>query len=404
MKGFGYFLICTVIGAFFGSIGMWIGIAIGIFAWAGASSDKTADKSKQPNSTIPQFPFIEPTEGALNTNGTKSKANVPPFPKIDQNFGSPKPLQSPSKPSYEQLTEYATSVSHTYARVLSHLPVSDTSTVNVVTNLVKNDEWITDKFDVMSQIAKQVTLGQIQRRDSPMHFQLESNTVLERLLRLPKPMVLRLATQLDSLSLEFADHSSVECKSFIERFVQALRSDASISTERMDAEAIIMRSGDQKAISTLQEMRRNPSRYKDMLRNGATGNTVLKTAFGVFAGMLAADAVRAAVTDYQMKNLLTQLDHDIDKAGGVDKVELMDKELEAQEAPSFSDTASSSFNDGEETSWQGASDEELSADVIDEETDEANFDSSSVSEDTYEAETETLSTESSSDYSYSSDD
>ena len=379
MKGFGYFLFCAVIGAFFGSTGFWIGVVVGIFAWIGAANGKAPDKS------------------------SKQQAPIPAFPIFDQNLRSAPLNSGPSEPSIDQLREYAISVSHIYAGILSRIPASDSSHVDLVTDLIKDDNWIKDKFATLEELALRLKQVQTESRDSPMLFQLSSNGLLERVQKLPKSMKSRLATQLESLSSAPSSSVPHECKALIEKFLRALRVDVPISSERIDAEAVIMGSGDKKAISLLQKMRRNPSRYRELLRDGASGNTVLKTAFGVFAGMLAADAVRAAITDYQKNNLLNQLDQEIAKVGGIENVELKDKELEVHEASDFSDDSVSSFNDGEAQSWENDSERGLSDDELDDSTG-SDTDHVSVPDDSCEVEVETRSTDSGSDYSYRSDD
>lgn len=320
MANFVALIILAGIGSLFGPVGFWIGLGIGVFAWVGAVNDKNKAKSVPPKQEVPVF------------TGSENKASsIPTF-------------QSSAKPSSEQAVEYATAASYLYAYIFCFYPVSDTSKVDEITELLRNDDWIVDKSRTLDELAGRLLQIQIERRDSPMLFKLHSQALLERILRLPMPMKSRMLMQLDSLFIGFSDTDPKDCKDFVERFRQALRRDSPVSSARVDAEAFIMSSGDHKAISTLQEMRRNPSRYKDMLRSGATGNTVLKTAFGVFAGMLAADAVKAAVTNYQKQNLLTQLDKDIEKAGGLDNVQLEDKELESFETPNFSDETTLNFD------------------------------------------------------------
>jgi hypothetical protein len=166
----------------------------------------------------------------------------------------------------------------------------------------------------------------------------------------------RLLMQLDSLSTGLGESEPKDCREFISKFQKALRKEFSASSGRIDAEAFIMRSGDSKAISTLQEMYRNPSRYRNILRSSAASNNVLKIALGVFSGMLAAEVAKAAISDYQMKNLISQLDKDFEKAGGLDNVVLEDKELESLETPDFRGEPISSFNDSTDGSaWENES-------------------------------------------------
>ena len=321
MAGFGILIICSIIGWMLGS---WWGFIIGfilLIFWAGEEAKKKKSKSGVTKPVTPVF------------TGREHAATEVPIP------------LGPAKPSLEQAREYVASVSHLYACILSFFPNSNSNKVNELTELLKADDWVSDKFGALEELAKQLPVLQAERLDSPMLHQLHNNALLERVLKLPNPMKSRLAMQLDCFIQVLADNDPKECRAFIEKFLQALRKAVPVSSERLDAEDYIMRSGDLQAINSLHEMRRNPLRYKDMLRTGATRNSVLKMAFGVFAGILAADAVRAAMTEYQMKNLLTQLDREIQKVGGVDGVDLQDKELESYTSPEFTDTGLSRFSD-----------------------------------------------------------
>jgi len=173
-----------------------------------------------------------------------------------------------------------------------------------------------------------------------MLFLLQGKALIERLIRLPAPMRARITLHLEDLSAGKGGSKPKDC---IDNMLEALRTENQISKERQDAETIIARSGDQVAISTLKEMRRNPARYKEMLKSGATGNTVLKTALGVFAGLIAMEAVKAAVTDHQKNELLTQLDKDIAEAGGLENMAMQDEELDSMAPTDSIQDAASSF-------------------------------------------------------------
>jgi hypothetical protein len=353
MANFFTVLICAVIGAiFWDTTGFIIGLVIGILIAAGSANDKGKATSAQPQTATPAFARNGQALDSHENDRAKaspSKENTHDFP----GHGHSRRPAMPAGPSVEQLHEYGSCLTHLYATVLSFYPSNDRSKVNDLTDLLKADKWITDKYKTLITLAGQLNQIQSERRDSPMLFQLHSNTHLERILRLPQPMRTRLAMQWDSLSNGLGDTDPKDCRDLVERVRQALRQDAPASNGRLAAEEFIVRSGDSKAISTLQEMRQNPSRYKEMLKSGANGNTVLKTAFGVFAGMLAADAVRAAITDQQMKGLLTQLDQDITQAGGVDNVPLHDKQLESFAGADSSGSATDSFDTGE-NAWDSA--------------------------------------------------
>lgn len=318
MANFFVMLIFGLIGAFFGTVGFFIGIGIGIYCWI--SSNK---KKMSPSAKVQEKPT-----NPVNFN------NIP--------SGIP---SGSTEPNLAQAQEYSFCLSHLYAFILSFYPKSDISKANEITESLKNDQFIMHKFGALDELARLLPQVQTERQDSLMLFQLHSNALIERILRLPKPMKARVAMQMDSFVNNLVETDPKDYKGHIEKVRDALRQDTPASSERHDAENFIARSGDPKANNILHEMRRNPSQYKELLRSGASGNTVLKTAFGVFAGIIAADVVRAAVTDYQKEKLLTQLDQDIEKAGGLDNISLQDDELDALTNINFDEEPLSGISD-----------------------------------------------------------
>ena len=336
MANFVTVLSCAAIGAFFwGTTGFVIGLIIAILVLAGAANDKNKAKSASP----------KPITSAFTSRQH--------------------PVAAPKKtgPSAQQVHEYALCVANLYATILSFYPSNDSSKVNDVTGLLKSDDWITNKFVTLDELAGSLPQVQRERRDSPMLFQLHSNSHIERVLQLPKPMKDRLAMQLDGFLNGLGDADPKDCKDLIEQIrealrqdshtSEALRGDSPTSSERLVVENFIMRSGNSEAINTLQKMRRSPRRYKAFLRSGARENTVLRTALGVFAGMVAVDAVRAELTNLQAHDLVNQLDHDIAKAGGIDNVSLRNEELNALESADPNNGAVSSFSGNTDAySWE----------------------------------------------------
>jgi hypothetical protein len=314
MANFFVFLVIVGIGSLFGPIGFVVGVIIGAIGWHGSASKnkvEIADASSQlmaakgfsgadRPSKIPTTSIASAMETAANVIG-------------------PHPVQ---------LKEYTATISQIFSCFLNYFPKDDLHKANKVTNLVKSDDWVVEKLSALELMANELQRMQKERQESPMLFLLRSNVIIERALRLPSPMRMRLATHMETLIGYMSDTDSQECKDLITAFHLQLRKDHHVSEHCIEAEKIIMRSNDPAAINTLQRMRKEPSRYRDILRSGASGNAVLKTALGVFAGLIAAEAVRAAITDDQKESLLRQLDHNIDKAGGLDNILLNESELD----------------------------------------------------------------------------
>ena len=343
MINFFVLLVFGGIGAIFGPVGFLVGIILGIIGWVSSEKDKSKAKPVRAESIYVKNLHEQPHQSSL-------------LPVSEKNFipqeSNKQYNKNPSVFGLEDAREYIFCVVQLYTFILSFYTSNDSSKVNVVTDILKSDDWIRDKAVALDELAGRLQQTQVERINSPILFQLHWNALIERVLLLPNFLKLRIAIQLDGFSDSFSESDSIDCKDYVEVMRHALRQNSPVSKERLDAEEYITRSGDPKAINTLQEMRQNPSRYKELLKSGATGNIVLKTALGVFAGILAADVVKAAVTDYQIKNLLTQLDSDIKNSGGIDSLKLQDKELESFTKSELAGDSFSSFNGGvEEKSW-----------------------------------------------------
>ena len=95
--------------------------------------------------------------------------------------------------------------------------------------------------------------------------------------------------------------------------------------QRLAAEDYIMKSGDKEAIKQLMLMKTSPSHYQQNFQQAASGgNSVMRTAFGVFTGFIAADLVMGAINQHQLQEALASFDTEIDKIGGVENLELTD--------------------------------------------------------------------------------
>lgn len=326
MANFIMMLLCGLIGAIFGPVGFWVGIGVGLVVWIGVIGDKAKVKAIQER-TRPQPP--SPVASDHRHKSESSSAT------LNQGVSSPPASMSapePTGPQDDPAREYTASTVEFYAIMLAFYPSSHGEKVKTIADLLRGDSWIVDKFQALDDVAVLLPKLQTEGRDSPMIFQLRLSALIERLARLKPPMRMHLRDRLDGLVNSSIGTDSKECGEFIQDVFQALRVIDTPSvipaprlaqpgaSEQSIVEDFILRSGDKKAISTLQEMRQDPSRYKEILRSGSAGNTVLRTGLGVFAGILAADAVKAAVTDYQRQGLLSQVDHEIAKEGGLEAI------------------------------------------------------------------------------------
>ena len=131
-------------------------------------------------------------------------------------------------------------------------------------------------------------------------------------------------------------------------------------TKQEAAEEYIRKSGDQEAISILNKIKSNPRKYGENLKQAAKGNSVMKTALGVFTGMIAANLVMGAINQYQLEQALANFNAELENIGGIDNLGLgeYNPTLTEASASDFSETNLSENFEGEY-----ASTDDLDADI-----------------------------------------
>lgn len=295
----GVLVLAAIAGAIFGSTGFWIMAIIGIIGMMGSAKNGAANNKGQAPASAPT-PMQRPAIA------------------IQQAVG-PRP---------DQLAEYASSVVDLFSTILGYLADGHHEIVKALTDSLKSDDWILDKFSVLQDLGKQLAAKQVDRRGSSILFHIQKSADVERIRRMPVPMRLRMLEHVDALMITVGTSSPPDLTEFVAELKTAVSADAPDLRRKLEAEELIYRSGDNQAISTLREMQQNPRNYRKLLSQGAGGNVILKTALGVFAGIIAADVVRAAVTNYQIQRLVDGLDHEINLAGGLDSVATSNAVLE----------------------------------------------------------------------------
>jgi hypothetical protein len=95
-----------------------------------------------------------------------------------------------------------------------------------------------------------------------------------------------------------------------------------IKSKQQAAEDYIMKSGDEEAIKKLMLMRADSSSYQQQFKQAAGGNDVMKTAFGVFTGMIAANLVMDAIYAHQLQEAITAFNVELEGMGGLDNFDM----------------------------------------------------------------------------------
>ena len=93
-----------------------------------------------------------------------------------------------------------------------------------------------------------------------------------------------------------------------------------VEARRVAAERFIEASQDGAAIRALAEIRRDRAGYLERLGRFAARQPTLRIAFGVCLGLIAAEAVVAVLRSDTLRQLLVDLDAQIERLGGLDRL------------------------------------------------------------------------------------
>ena len=250
------------------------------------------------------------------TTGAPEIQHVPPV-KI------PEPSQVSDRrtnvPNPMDLREYEDAVVTLIAGCMAADGNVQQSEASMTASLIRNDDLLLDKKGILQKINLKTRELYTARKESNAAFNLRISTDLDRLSRVRDPNLNeRLALILDGMFEAIEPNQSPDTEAFRKRVLGKLKSEATSDPKIQAAEHFILNSGDNQAIKTLQQMRADPASYKDRLRQGARDNTVLRTAFGVFTGFIAADLVSTAIHQYQLQQALEAFETELASTGEVE--------------------------------------------------------------------------------------
>jgi len=69
-------------------------------------------------------------------------------------------------------------------------------------------------------------------------------------------------------------------------------------------------------------MVKNSGAYTNKFKQASKGNSVMKTALGVFTGFIAADLVTSAIHQHQLSEALSNFSTELENMGGIDNLQI----------------------------------------------------------------------------------
>jgi hypothetical protein len=257
--------------------------------------------------------------------------------------------------------DYRALVAETLAYCVALHREVGSSEINLAIAQIERDSAIERKDLALDAFRTRLAAFTEQRARSSALFELDAAGASHRLGTLPTGAV---RTHLAAMLQAWLGSSEPEApvRTFIERSLKVLQAEPEIP--RMEAmEAFIERSGDQAALRTFRSLRRAPATFGSGLKRAAGQNSVLRTALGVFTGMIAVDLVRDAMRQGELDAAVAAFDRQIGAVGGLEQLAVADLPQGASfvaEEPSGAAVASQWSGEA----WTGAPSPHHEIDVI----------------------------------------
>lgn len=299
------------IGSLFGEIGMWIGVCLGVLGLIGTLSESKDKKAAEPQDKIkhpmaPTAPTVPTANVAIATPKIRDTATMV--------MATGSPFKHVSDMHYVD-----TLVGLIAACIVVDAEIEEAE-IEMATMLIENDELIADKHQALAKLKSYLDEFHGERQKSKAVFKLKLTTLVHKVRGLVKSASLsdlgkdRILVVLEGLLESTKKSGREEALAFVEKVREIFREgenkrlDSTLAT----AEQFILSSGDKEAIRSLRDMQSNPTTYKEKFAQAAKGNSVMRTAFGVFTGVIAANAVSnvvsSAIIQSQLEDTFSKLD------------------------------------------------------------------------------------------------
>lgn len=325
---FGGFLVFGLIGAL---IWGWAGFLIGglIGGVIGASNGKN---DKKPSAEV-----LKPASDSQKTIAVETPGNQPMTTLVS--------MKAEAKAlSFGVNEQYASLVVSCLGLSIMADGVADEAEMDLAREIVVHDTLLYDKAKVVSMISEEVERLRVARQGSGVGFKFRLNDVSSDLRKLNsrqqvEHLEIILKSMLDHVKIRPGNDPGGVVKMLIDGLPIAAGSDRSAIFQRAVpdqspvphedrtklAEDYLRKSGDLGALAAFQSARRE-NRFGRGFINASRGSTVLRTATGVFLGLIAADVVRAALREGSIDRLSGLADEKIKDLGGLERFEGLEVE------------------------------------------------------------------------------
>ena len=221
---------------------------------------------------------------------------------------------------------YVDVVTELMAACITADAVIEESEIDLATLLIESDDLIFDKKIALENLKINIDDFHKEREKSKAVFKLKMTSVIHKVKEIGSSLKKeRILVILDGLLDSIRDGNRKESEEFVEKVRQILSVSTEFDSKQSAAEHYILNSGNAEAVNSLREMQKNPNTYKEKFKQASKGNRVMKTALGVFTGVIAANLVTSAFHQYQLDEALSNFDSELESMGGIDNLQ-MDQE------------------------------------------------------------------------------
>lgn len=292
-----FFVVGMLIGALFGSVGFFIGGALGL--WLGFSAADEYEKQQN-------------NEQAGSSKSEPSSAST---------AAEEKPFRSDSKSNLYSSTTYSAVIPQLIAACVSADGEMSEAEVDLAIQFVENDEYILDKASALASLHTHHEIFSKARQTGRSIYKLKITTVIHKALEIQDPLERARVLVILNAMLEVAGNEPPdEIRHLIAEIKQGWRDAPKPISKMQAAEEFVLKSGDREAIDAFRKMKQDPSRYGQGFKRAAQGNSVLRIALGVFTGMVAAELVTGAIYQHQLQEALAQFDMELASMGGIENL------------------------------------------------------------------------------------
>ena len=194
--------------------------------------------------------------------------------------------------------------------------------IEEATLIVEHDEFIFDKKTSLESLASNLELLTSAHEKSEAIYKLKISPIIHQVSEINAILEKeRIVIFVDAMIAKSDPANNNKLKNIVDKIKQNLNMQSEFSKQDL-TESYIRRSGNVEAMNMLNNIKNKPGGFAHNLKQAANENTVMRTALGVFTGMIAANLVTGAINQYRLDQALADFNAEIENLGGLDNLDV----------------------------------------------------------------------------------